>query len=50
MMGLVGVGIIAHLADVSAAIFVVGHRYRAGDHRFGGEEIHAETVEHAKSF
>ena len=48
VMRLVGVGIVAHLADVGAAVFVVGHRDGTRDERFGGEEVHAKTVEHAK--
>ena len=47
-MRLVGVGIVAHLADVGAAVFVVGHRHWTRDERFGGEEVHAKTVEHAE--
>ena len=42
----VGVRIIAHLAHIGAAILVIRHRHGAGDERFGGEQVHAKTVEH----
>ena len=47
-MRLVGVGIVAHLADVGATVLVVGHRDGTRDERLRGEEVHAKTVEHAK--
>ncbi len=47
-MRLVGVGVVAHLANIGAAIFVVSHRHWTGDERFGGEQVHAETIEHAE--
>ena len=48
VMRFVGVRIVAHLADIGAAILVVGHRDRTRDERLGGEEVHVETIEHAK--
>jgi hypothetical protein len=49
VMRFVGVGIVAHLADVGAAVLVVGHRHWTRDERLGSEQVHAKTVEHAKS-
>src|SRR5205814_2273249 len=48
VMRLVGVGIVAHLADVGATVLVVVHRDGTRDERLGGEEVHAKTVEHTK--
>src|SRR5204862_842323 len=49
MMRLICVRIIAHLADVSATVLVVGHRDRTRDEWFAGKEVHTKTIEHLKS-
>ena len=48
MGGIVGVGVVVHLAHVGAAIGVVGEGDGVGDERFGGDELHFEAVEGVK--
>ena len=48
VMRFVGVGVVAHLADIGTAIFVIRHRHGTRDHGFCSEQIHAEAVEHAE--
>ena len=44
--GLVGVGIVVHLAHVGAAIGIVGDGDGIGDERLRSDELHLEAIEH----